>query len=380
MNTLKSTGHIETVPIQAERSWKSDFRGFLTVQYLRGLSCLMVLGFHLNQQLHVLGREGSWFNGLAVCVDIFFVISGFIMWVSTSAHPNPPTFVARRIIRVVPLYWLVTGLIVSVMLVAPTMLQSARFDAGHVLSSFFFYPYPNPATGVMEPVLVPGWTLNYEMFFYAVFSLALFISTTHRTLIASSILIACVILGLVLRPAHDTALGFFTSDLILEFVMGMIIAAVLAERPKLSTGYARLGWAMIALATAVNLVLPEVIWPFASRFLGFGIVASMVVCGAVLIEKSRPILYVGPARRLGDISFSLYLTHVIVLSALTQVWKKLGWAGWTPGFALYGIVALALCLFVGNVTYNWVEQPMDRTLRDRLLGRARARRSSPAPA
>ena len=143
-----------------------------SIQYLRGIAALMVVLLHVRVQLGRMGYGGYWPEFLMAGVDIFFVISGFIMWVTTfDGSTTPWQFLFRRFVRIIPVYWLLTTTTVAVMLVAPSAVQSGRFDSIHVLSSYLFIPTVHPLTGMMEPVLIPGWTLNYEMFFYIIFEI-----------------------------------------------------------------------------------------------------------------------------------------------------------------------------------------------------------------
>jgi hypothetical protein len=94
------------------------------------------------------------------------------MWVTTSGRQvGVINFWRRRITRIAPLYWAFTLLMVGLMLVAPTVLQSSRYEGWHVLASFLFLPAQHPVMLSMEPVVIPGWTLNYEIFFYLIFGL-----------------------------------------------------------------------------------------------------------------------------------------------------------------------------------------------------------------
>src|SRR4051812_30753120 len=112
----------------------------LGVQMLRGVAALLVVFAHIAPQIeHLHGPVPAWLDKGHFGVDIFFVISGFIIWTSSQAeHVTPGDFLLRRLIRVVPLYWIATGLVTAVALVAPAVLSSTRFVLPHVVSSFLF--------------------------------------------------------------------------------------------------------------------------------------------------------------------------------------------------------------------------------------------------
>src|SRR5262245_49156587 len=132
---------------------------YVGIQYLRGIAATMVVLYHLRVPLERLGYGGAWPEWLASGVDIFFVVSGFIMWVTTfRAAPSPGTFYYKRIVRIVPLYWLLTSVIVMALLIVPSSVSSGRFELDHVITSYLFVPAIHPVTGKYEPVLIAGWT------------------------------------------------------------------------------------------------------------------------------------------------------------------------------------------------------------------------------
>src|SRR6476620_2791854 len=139
----------------------------VSIQMLRGIAAMMVVFVHLDVQLRRLNLgsvDSAW---MASGVDIFFVISGFIMWVTTVRRPQitAAEFMRNRIVRIVPLYWAISLFVLATTLLAPSLLHTTVFDAPHVVTSFLFLPWRDPVTGDFWPLLVPGWTLNFEMLF-----------------------------------------------------------------------------------------------------------------------------------------------------------------------------------------------------------------------
>src|SRR5215472_6863609 len=112
-----------------------------SVQYLRGIAALMVVFDHIGIWLRRLGYEGGWPEFLKSGVDIFFVISGFIMWVTTfNSAMTPPAIHIPALDQDRPLYWILTTLTVCVMLASPSMVQTGAFDFEHVVKSYLFLP------------------------------------------------------------------------------------------------------------------------------------------------------------------------------------------------------------------------------------------------
>jgi exopolysaccharide production protein ExoZ len=147
-----------------------------SIQYARALAALAVVLAHTGAY-----GSGNAFHIGSAGVDIFFVISGFVMWTTTASRAQTPAdFIANRIVRIVPMYWLVTLALVIAAVCVPALFPRLKIDAGHVVASLLFMPSRSPFNGELWPVLVQGWTLNYEMFFYGVFALVLFIPRQLR--------------------------------------------------------------------------------------------------------------------------------------------------------------------------------------------------------
>lgn len=150
---------------------------------------MMVVWHHAAGQIPGMSARVPWVFGTSG-VDLFFVISGFIVVVTTAGVDTKPfDFWRRRIVRVVPLYWLLTLLMVTVALIAPGLFKTLKVAPETVLQSLLFIPHFSQSfSGVVWPLLVPGWTLNFEMFFYALFGLALILPPRYRLLVLTSVL------------------------------------------------------------------------------------------------------------------------------------------------------------------------------------------------
>ena len=323
------------------------------IQMLRGIAATMVVFVHIALQVRRLGFTAIDAEWMLSGVDIFFVISGFIMWVSLARHPQRTAreFMLHRIVRVVPLYWLLTALMVVVMLVAPQLLQSARFDLPHIIKSFLFIPAPHPLTGAYWPVLVPGWTLNFEMFFYLLFSAAIVLSKgveRTRLLIIAALIIAAVVIANVADVLPD-AVRHYGDSIILEFLFGIAVGWAYVRGWPIRSAVA---WVLIAIGFALLFVLhASENFP---RVLIAGLPAMLVVTGAAFVHR----LSIPPLTLLGDASYSLYLSHVFTLSAVTQAWRSLHLARF--GEALFLVVAPVAAILVALLFYRFVERPMTR--------------------
>src|SRR5262245_37349739 len=132
-----------------------------SIQYLRAIAATMVAAYHASLEL----PAGSALHGLLkgqAGVDIFFVISGFLMWQTTSrpVPPSPSEFMRKRLRRIVPLYWIVTLAMFVMPAISGTIAGSTVYDPMHLVASLLFIPYPYPADpSAYFPVYVPGWTI-----------------------------------------------------------------------------------------------------------------------------------------------------------------------------------------------------------------------------
>ena len=139
-----------------------------SIHFLRGIAALVVCVMHLNGEAHKMLPQPlnvkTWISG----VDIFFVISGFIMIYTNDkgfgSLESSITFMFRRLIRIVPMYWLFTSLMVASIILFPRLLHTAQFSYCHLVLSLLFIPHISPDTSHdIHPILSLGWTLNYEV-------------------------------------------------------------------------------------------------------------------------------------------------------------------------------------------------------------------------
>ena len=326
----------------------------LPIQYLRGLAALMVVWHHGTGQLDGLSEFFPWRFGTSG-VDVFFVISGFIMVTATAGKRTTPLdFLARRFIRVVPLYWLLTLILVSILLVAPSLFRSVLLTIDSLAKSLLFIPHYSPShKGMIWPVLVPGWTLNFEMFFYAIFAASLAFRRPFAVLVAT--LTALVLAGYVWGPFESPIARTYTHPNLLEFLAGAAIAHAWisgATEP-------RFAWSIGAMLVGTALLL----MPGSELFKQYAHLAgaSLLVWGALserILQLRSPVLLI-----LGDASYSIYLTHIFTLGACRWLWVKLGLDMPDLSFALtFMLTGLLACSVVGWLSYLLIEKPLLRRM------------------
>lgn len=326
------------------------------IQILRALAALMVVAHHatimLWQREHLPVR--TWFNG-ASGVDLFFVISGFVMTVSSAplsgaSHPAR-TFLARRLERVVPMYWLVTTAKVAVLLLVPALGLNALGTWGHVLASYLFIPSVN-AQGALEPVVIVGWTLNFEMAFYVLFALALGLRF-KPLFVAGPVLVAAFLWPLTVTPLGPGVFRFFEATLPLEFLLGVGLAMALPH-------VRRAPWP-VGLLLVVAGLWPLLLWDAPNfswwRGLQWGPAALAVVAGALILEARWGARSPRWMLELGDASYSIYLIHTFTLPVAGILLVRFGhlWAG---EIAVALGFTMLLSAAAGEATYRLVERPI----------------------
>ncbi len=326
------------------------------IQYLRALAALAVVLFHAGE------RSGHPLAIGAAGVDVFFVISGFIMWVIVARRPvSPGRFLAERLRRIVPVYWLATVAMAAGALLG--LFPNLVLTVPHLLASLFFLPFPSPSSGEVWPLLVQGWTLNYELFFYAVFAACLLLPARLRLAAVAAVFLALVALGLTVASENPLFVTY-TRPIILEFVAGMLIGRLwLAGRVR-GRG---LGLALAVLSLAGFAAIGLLRLPFDEWTCGP--LAAMLVYGTAALEREGGVPHLRLPALLGDASYSIYLWHTFAISVVAKAGTMLALAP-----ALVFIAAVLAGVLAGLAGYHLVERPLLRGLSGKRR-RATARRA-----
>lgn len=331
----------------------------LNIQILRGIAAMMVVVDHAIGQMESRGGRDLGLEigtGLGQAgVDLFFVISGFIMvYVTHGRHRTPLYFWRDRIIRIVPLYWFYTLLMAAIALMVPAMLNTAAFEPLHVLKSLLFIPvYHNTIDGEIWPLLVQGWTLNFEMFFYFIFGCLLLVRVeNHRLGLLTLCLVGLVLIGLLGGDATNPLFLTYTSPLLLEFLAGVLIAMAFHRGWLASPS---LGWVCLVLGLvlfALTVIRPE--WG-GVRAITFGVPSALIVIAALSLESGRSGARILVA--LGDASYSIYLSHTFTLGVIGSVWAVIGNGSIAFDTTMF-VLAIIVSAMVGMASYRLIERPM----------------------
>lgn len=338
-----------------------------SVQMLRAVAALLVVFGHALGIGAAMGGVPRPPIPTGVGVDLFFAISGFIMvYASDGLFTRPGAarvFLVKRIERVAPLYWLATSLMLA-MLLARSQNGAALPSLGYVVSSYLFIPDASfgSVDGVPFPLLSLGWTLNYEMLFYLVFSAFLFLPRYIAVAGVQVALIAAVLAGGLLEP-RSLLLATWTQPIVLEFALGLLIGNAFLDGVRLSRGTALVLLAVAAVWTLLDpceLLTAHQTPSDARRLLGWGVPAAMVLAATLLGPGALARWAERPAAVLGDASYSLYLTHTFALIVLERAWLRL--IG-SDHLALFVIAALLLSTVLAVAVNKAIEQPIALALK-----------------
>lgn len=332
------------------------------VQALRAIAASLVVLFHLKEMVHALGLPPAYFEFAALGVDLFFVISGFIM-----VHTIDPVrtdgvkFMKNRVARILPLYWVMTFLVFAIALTAPALLKSTAANPLDLIRSLLFIPYAR-SDGQMMPVLFLGWSLNYEIFFYLILSVALFAGKgRHCFELAIVAILALVASRWMFTSEPGSLLWFYSNPKMLEFVAGMLIGLAYHRLPRIGN------WAMCGVAAGfVWLIVTPILFQNTISTLSATGACSLILISSLAGERAGMVADWPVVTTLGDASYSLYLVHPLITQAAIAIWVK-----FTDGNLHVAAISLVLVpiltMAFAVLTYRQVEMPLSRGMRRVLI-------------
>jgi exopolysaccharide production protein ExoZ len=328
----------------------------VVIQYLRGIAAILVVLYHSTMMTavapyfpHHIGANG---------VDLFFIISGFVMWTTTvDKKTSPFKFWTARISRIVPLYWIATLAFIVSAYAYPSALQNARaFEFAHIVKSLFFIPATNVALNAVVPAYTIGWTLNYEMLFYFIFGLSLFIHNKFvRVITVTTALILLCTVGA--KYASHPVMSFYSNSIILEFLAGLLIAMISNNLMALDKRYGAL---LLGFGLASIVASSIGVAPFWLNFMG----CALLVAGALAFERIAKTKLHKTCLLIGDASYSIYLFHPFFQRA---IFILIGGAISSLADAIvYALLAFLMGTIGGIVTYKIIELPIKQMMKVRI--------------
>ncbi len=333
-----------------------------SIQALRGIAVVLVLFSHITALEWRHGWPETFLPQLLTQgtggVDLFFVISGFVMvLVSAGRFQQSGTFwqfLYRRAIRIYPIYWFFSAVVLGIYLLRPTWVNSSQEGAVDFLASFLLLPQE------IHPLLGQGWTLEHEVYFYLVFAFALLLPERWlpRFLLGWALVVAVGwnLVPLGFRILDNNWALHIANPLTMEFILGALAACF-----PLRVG--REGGKICVLAGLLLLLGGIATINYSSepglRLITRGLPVALIVWGAVAWERAGNFRVPGWLLAVGDASYSIYLCHMLVLSAVARLWSPIRQVGlWDNALAVFLMAVLSLAL--GFASYHWVELPLLR--------------------
>lgn len=349
-----------------------------SIQALRGVAALMVVLGHLNAYLNDVYTQKNlgdllFFNG-AVGVDIFFIISGFIIALATERKESSASikFIVKRVLRIYPVYvfcFIAFTLITTGLFLKQSADIPLWFSRDNIISSLSFLPL---RTGDSAPfygysLIITAWTLSYEIYFYILFCLAMAVSHRYRAVIASSFIVILSFLvqeyfnGSFILDAYGVTgisnskiLTVVANPISFDFILGLASYYIVMAIRKINLGTgAKLG-------TAIGASFAVLCWNsgfmYGHGITKFGVIAFILFLSVVIGEMAFKFKISKAFIFLGDISYSLYLCHVIVIFAYNEFGLKIPFIPQQHGFSLFAFLVLT-SIVLAYALYCVIEKP-----------------------
>jgi peptidoglycan/LPS O-acetylase OafA/YrhL len=290
---------------------------------------------------------------------MFFLLSGYIM--ASICDTDSTAFVRRRLIRIIPLYWTLTLALYSVAWKFPHLMNATRALPSELLKSLFFIPFQK-SNGLYQPILFVGWTVNYEMFFYMMLSIAVLINKRRAALLGGSIMLGVMAVCSLFTGTSAVA-RFYADTVLLECILGL--GSYYCVRALSSRLTPAMKPALLVLAIGSLLLLPSIeefgFMAHLPDILRFGPGSFVLICSVCLLALLGADFKAGVIVLLGDASYVMYLTHPYIEEFLDRVVGR-----FLPIFHIDKpigcLIAMAFVLPVSAFLYLKVDKPIVRYL------------------
>lgn len=335
-----------------------------SLQFLRAVAVMSVMLYHFAP-IEIKYSTGpiwlSFFRHIGFYgVDLFFIISGYIMVYTTQSQWGKRhrcrRFLYRRAVRIYPLYWMVSLVLVVAYSAFPQWFNFAQnLDVEYVIKSVLLIPQAE------NPLLSVGWTLIFEMFFYGIFSLFL-LGRKDRLIYYLLAWVMLIFLGNVLHELNAINIWFKTilSPFCLEFIAGCLLALFVSRsRPVLPLRWLVMGGVTWLMAGAMFFSEADGLW----IRVGVAIPSLSLLMLAMLCLEQDGRLRISPIWiAIGNASYAIYLTHLLVLTAVAKIWHRFVGPDIIANSALqhllFIVLATMLSIVAGYCLYRWCERPM----------------------
>ncbi|MEL5375097.1 acyltransferase [Serratia marcescens] len=314
----------------------------ISIQLLRAIAALAVVLYHVGRKSDFLAiTNGNYFEVGKYGVDLFFIISGFIMaYITHGKKVNFITFMKKRFVRIIPIYWVLTSVALAVFIISPSSVNSTMAPPG-VINSYLLFPVEGKSM-----LLEVAWTLRYEFIFYIIFSLS--ILTPNRYVTVS------VLLGVIWVCSkfsyENYYVGFFFTHYMGEFLLGV-----------LSFLFYTKGKSLTLVVSSSVAALVGYFYGTHDGVLTYGLYSTVLFNVFVMLEDKikRNESMVRPLTYLGDASYSIYLAHLFIIAAAGILYKQ---TEFMSDPILFNVSTLVASVLFSVLFYEFVEKIITRKL------------------
>jgi len=336
-------------------------RQLKSIQIARGLAALFVVAVHATS------TEVKYFGGIEVLpgifrdsvgVDLFFVISGFVLVLTTRGRRGTPRevgrFVWNRFSSVYPTYWFYFVLLLPIAVLAPGWINASQRNEVDLFASFFLLPSD------LLPLLLVTWSLTIVVWTYIVFAAMLFLP---ERLLPVALGVWLVILVVVNWSGEITASPFLempANPLAIEFIFGAVAALLFRRIGRvLAVIIAMIGISIVVVIGAAT-VRDDAAGPVLLRPLTLGLGLALIMLAVTAWERRSELGFLGRFTIIGDISFSVYLCHILVLAVMGRIWAAFAGPLSTsiPAIIAWWVLTFVAVFVAGYVSWRFVERPI----------------------
>ena len=328
-----------------------------SIQVCRGLAALLVVLAHLHgvEETHFASQHLRLFAYGDIGVDIFFVISGIVIASVTAGKfgspQNAAVFLYHRLARIFPIFWIYNSLSLLANHLAP-LAGSTHQRSLSLLPSYILIPTRLPMP------LFQGWSLSFEVYFYLAITLLLLVPERFAPWLLALWGVAIVALKLHIGLSPILLVQLLISPSVLEFLAGYALFH-LYRRSRLhpAAGVLLLAASFLLLVAIILHDTPVAIvnHPWKRPAL-YGTFSVLLLAGALELERSQIIRYLPAFKSIGDWSYSIYLSHVLVLSLVAHLIERL--LPYPTSLFVTTLIGLPAVLLAGYLSYIYLERPL----------------------
>ncbi len=324
-----------------------------SIQVLRGISILLVVFYHTSAVTDDV-RSQYYFQFGRIGVDIFFIISGYIMALICEREEPIATFIKKRIIRVFPLYICVT-LLAALLNYKGELISGSEQVWASLIKSILMVPHYSIANqSKIFPIFIPGWTITYEMWFYALIALTGILFKFKEKILLVPYLLSIIYVSSSFLP-EGPVVGFLGNSVYLTFSIGMLVRFHEIRKITLKT---------LLLSVVYLFALALIIEKGEARLIVLGVPAFIIFIVFFLWVGDR----LNPLAFVGKISYSLYLTHVFSINIVELVLRKVN-INIPFGMELMMFMAVVMSVLVASLSHSLFEKRLDAFLRNIIVNK-----------